>query len=130
MSMLSHTFKKAIELRCDLALLGLLGKSCDLSLDDLQFEAFILGQGYDGGASAMLRNTPLYEHYEAGSKYVQDFYDSLEPEGTQEEWDALSSDEQWEQWDSFHELCAQGIADTMYFYRVMMSMHLENYVGH
>ncbi len=50
--------------------------------------------------------------------------------GTQEEWDALTDEEQDDQWETFHYLCAQGIADDMYFYRVMMNQHLVGYVGH
>lgn len=55
--------------------------------------------------------------------------EDIRPEGTREEWDALTEDKQLQEWETFHEKCAQGIADGMYFYRVMMSMHLEDYVG-
>lgn len=50
--------------------------------------------------------------------------------GTQEEWHALTKEQQDVEWDNFHDLCAQGIADEMYFYDVMMKMHLVGYVGH
>ncbi len=50
--------------------------------------------------------------------------------GSQEEWDALSTAEQEAQWDEFHDLCARGIADEMYFYQVMMNKHMVGYVGH
>ena len=50
--------------------------------------------------------------------------------GTVEEWNALSSEEQSSEWDSFHSLCAQGIGDEMYFYRVLMDKWLVGYVGH
>jgi len=50
--------------------------------------------------------------------------------GSQEEWDALSFDEKADQWDEFHDLCARGIGDQMYFYQVMMNRHLVGYVGH
>lgn len=56
----------------------------------------------------------------------------FEPEvtGSREEWDALSSAEQESQWEDFHDRCALGIADDMYFYMVMMDMHLVGYAGH
>lgn len=50
--------------------------------------------------------------------------------GSHEEWDALSSDEQDAHWDEFHDRCALGVADEMYFYRVMMNKHMVGYVGH
>ena len=59
-------------------------------------------------------------------------YNDFEPEviGSQEEWEALSSADQESQWDDFHDRCARGIADDMYFYRVMMNKHLVGYAGH
>jgi hypothetical protein len=52
------------------------------------------------------------------------------PAKYQEEWDALSREQQEDQWEKFQDLNARGIADDMYFYQVLMRMHLENYVGH
>lgn len=51
-------------------------------------------------------------------------------QGTRAEWDALSPEEQFAEWDGFHDACALGVADDLYFYQVMMSMHLVGYVGH
>ena len=50
--------------------------------------------------------------------------------GSVDEWHALSSAEQIAEWEEFHDRCALGIADDMYFYHVMMNMHLVGYVGH
>lgn len=50
--------------------------------------------------------------------------------GTEEEWDALSPHEQAVEWDEFHSLCAQGTADTMYFYKVLMGLWIKGYAGH
>ncbi len=50
--------------------------------------------------------------------------------GSREEWNALSSVEKATEWEDFHDRCALGVADDMYFYRVMMKMHLVGYVGH
>lgn len=50
--------------------------------------------------------------------------------GTEDEWNALSAEEQSSEWGRFHEKCAQGIGDEMYFYRVLMNMWLVGYVGH
>lgn len=50
--------------------------------------------------------------------------------GTKEEWEALSGEVQASEWERFHELCAQGIGDEMYFYRVLMNDWLVGYVGH
>lgn len=50
--------------------------------------------------------------------------------GTEEEFDALSGEAQWSVWESFHDLCSQGIGDSMYFYRVLMDKWLVGYVGH
>jgi len=50
--------------------------------------------------------------------------------GTEEEWNALSIEERSSEWERFHELCAQGIGDGMYFYHVLMDKFLVGYVGH
>lgn len=47
-----------------------------------------------------------------------------------EEFNALSEVEQNEQWEDFHSKCAEGTADNMYFYDVLMSQWLVGYVGH
>lgn len=50
--------------------------------------------------------------------------------GSIEEWKALSKEQQEAKWDEFHHLCAQGVGDEMYFYRVLMNQWLVGYVGH
>ena len=82
---------------------------------------------------------------EAGSTQAKIQYDRLSEElpsleweleyepissGTVEEFDALSNEEQSEWWNTFHDKCAQGTADDLYFYRVLMDKFLVNYVGH
>ena len=58
---------------------------------------------------------------------------SAEPDfeyGTKAEWNALSASDQSDTWAQFHSLCEQGTADQMYFYPVLMDMHMVGYVGH
>lgn len=50
--------------------------------------------------------------------------------GSDLEWASLSAEEQHEAWAEFHALCAQGMADSLYFYEVLMRKHLVGYVGH
>ena len=50
--------------------------------------------------------------------------------GSEAEWQSLSDEEQREAWDEFHARCAEGVADSLYFYAVLMKQHLVGYVGH
>lgn len=50
--------------------------------------------------------------------------------GTEAEWDAMPDEAKASEWERFHELCAQGIGDEMYFYRVLMNKWLVGYGGH
>lgn len=103
--------------------------------DDLQVEAIICAQseGFSDCQSGMpmsnslLGEPSLISAYEDGYSMAADMADSS---GSLDEWHALTEEEQSLEWDNFHDLCAQGIADEMYFYRVLMDMHLVGYVGH
>ncbi|WP_243374556.1 hypothetical protein [Geotalea sp. SG265] len=49
--------------------------------------------------------------------------------GTEEEFNGLTFEAQEEYWEEFHQHNLQGTADDLYFYPVMMSIHLQGYVG-
>jgi len=73
---------------------------------------------------------PLEYFWTLGRENAIDVVESLASHGTQVEWEALSEKQQAAEWDDFHRLDSRGIADEMYFYRVLMDMHLVGYVGH
>lgn len=56
--------------------------------------------------------------------------ESVSEFGTKAEWDALPDDQKADEWVCFHDLCAQGIGDEMYFYKVLMNEWQVGYVGH
>jgi len=90
-------------------------------------------------ASTRLDNQILSEIAGDQEKYKADVQDELDEDcpdyfesvecGSQEEWDALTDLERERQWDVFHDRNAEGTADELYFYDVMMAQHLVGYVG-
>ena len=94
--------------------IGVAASHSGLDLPTMFKQEHLLSAAWEEGRSDAIRH--------------EDF--ELEVTGSQEEWEALSSAEQESQWDDFHDRCALGMADDMYFYRVMMNMHLVGYVGH
>lgn len=71
----------------------------------------------------------LLKWWREGFTQFEEYQALLSDEGTEEEWEALSEEEKDEQWDIFHDLKDRGIADEMYFYRVLMNKFLVGYVG-
>lgn len=72
----------------------------------------------------------LINWWREGFRQAQEHQALLSDEGTKEEWEGLSEEEKGRQWDIFHALNERGIADEMYFYRVLMNEFLVGYVGH
>jgi hypothetical protein len=93
-----------------------------MSLDEAAFE--LAGYLRGGNFASELDDPEVQFHLreEAG--------DYVDVEGTQEEWDALSDEERAAEWKTFHELNADGTADEMYFYRILMNTFLIGYCGH
>ena len=117
-----------------LALLGEVGEAESEELRGYEKARSIGWSAYRSGSEihALLKQeSTLVAAWEEGKSDAEQQED-FEPAviGSREEWDALSSAEQDGQWEDFHDRCALGIADDMYFYRVMMNMHLVGYVGH
>lgn len=135
-TIISPQFAAAIDLRINLMLASVFrkhGVAPDVDEKEISFEAMILGYGhsYSEGVRRVFEGTLLEEAYLSGRKNYEDLRAEVETSrGSKAEWDALSSNERAAQWDEFHEFCAQGIADKMYFYRVMMDLHQKDYVGH
>lgn len=136
MSNISHQFATAIDLRSDYVLNQLFikhGLLPDIDSDELLKEAWDLGlkHQFSEGIERLFEGTPLHAEYLDGHHYYETQVEEFESScGSIAEWNALTDEERSSEWEEFHELCAAGIADTMYFYRVMMNMHLEDYVGH
>lgn len=136
MSFISHQFSTAIDLRIEFALnliFSKYGLNPDIEDYEITNEAWILGEAYpySDGIRKIFTGSPLEEMYVSAHEEAEARQSEYEQSnGSKEEWDALSAEEQYEQWDNFHDLCTLGIADVLYFYRVMMNMHLEGYVGH
>ena len=132
----SAQFAAAIDLKMDLVLASVFrkhGVAPDVDEKEISFEAMILGYGhsYSEAVRRVFEGTLLEEAYLSGRKNYEDLRaEMVASSGSKEEWNALSLDEQAAQWEEFHEFCAQGVADSMYFYRVMMDIHLVGYVGH
>ena len=75
--------------------------------------------------------TAAYENYVDEMRYADHLKELAKyPDGTLEEFNALSPEEQEIHWDEFHRIEAQGSDEHMYFYRVLMNKHLETHFGH
>ncbi len=132
-------FSKALDIRSDYGLVKVLMASgiavpnpqVSFDLVDVKTEAYLLGMEYAFQDMPLLfSGTSLADSWECGKEYRERYCDDLPVFGTEEEWQALSSDQQNEEWDEFHDRCAIGTADDMYFYSVMMNKFLVGYVGH
>ena len=99
-------------------------------LEQVEAEGFLDGLA-DRDIPALYRDQqPLVDFWNRGNDSGAFAAEAAESSGTQAEWEALSEEEQDAEWDNFHSLNEKGVADDMYFYRVLMDMHLVGYVGH
>jgi len=136
MSSINKHLSEAIKVRTSYVMTTLflkfgIGTSADIS--DIEIEAYFLGM--ESPFSEVIDNyfqgTTLQALYRDGNVYSDcKVRDEEQAYGTEEEWSALSSKERRREWEEFHELCAKGTADDMYYYRVMMGISMANYVGH
>ncbi|MFP3637555.1 hypothetical protein [Paraburkholderia sp. SIMBA_054] len=129
-----------LDIRCGFALASLLGVEDFESFNSVGIDpishwehaAEQLGYQADAGEALppLFVGTSLADRWECGrrDRDLTDFHESQE--GTQEEWDALSAEEQSAEWDEFHELCAAGVGERSYYYRILMDRWLVGYVGH
>lgn len=137
MSNFSQQFNTAIQLKFDLMMSqifikhGVGSKNDECLVDGINSDAYVLGlNNFNPGIVAYFEGTPLMTSYLAGHREHQEYLDDLPASGSLKEFNALSDEERSKEWDEFHALCAQGIADDMYFYEVMMKQWQVGYVGH
>ncbi|MBC3871737.1 hypothetical protein [Undibacterium oligocarboniphilum] len=137
MNTFSKQFDAAIACRTGYILYQIFNKhGVNSPIDDADYclDAFLLAftQPYSQLIENYFDGTPLKESYISGYQALQnagtdmDCFDS----GTLEEYLALSDEEKQDIWEEFHSKCAQGVADELYFYHVLMAQWLEGYVGH
>lgn len=137
MSNFSQQFNTAIQLKFDLMMgqifikHGVASKDDEYLIDGINSEAYVMGlNNFLPRIAAYFEGTPLKKDYLAGHREYQKYLDNLPACGSLDEFNALSAEERSKEWDEFHSLCAQGIADDMYFFDVMMKQWLVGYVGH
>lgn len=131
---MSNTFVRSLNIRCAFSLARLLAVGEDreelesLLIDDgPKSDAFSLGlSSSNDDVPPLFLGTPLAFAWQCGRDERVDQEVSV---GSREEWETLSQAEQCAEWEDFHDRCRAGTADEMYFYSVMMDMHLVGYVG-
>lgn len=136
----SHQFNSAVQIRLKLLLNELFhdhGLEPHSAAVDLQEEAFTLGFESSGTSIAvetLMASSQVRSHFEDGKRLSSEKPYLPTPIelicGTWDEWNALSPQDRGEQWDRYHELCQQGVGDTLYFYPIMSSIFMKGYVGH